>query len=1196
VSALQQPGIIINDILLEKSTDLLTAVLVFFKGSLLYLKHDFFYHVWEGIRLGPQVYANTKADLNDAINEFDQALFLQVTLKLLTPGPGVAPSQIEGAAAAELTQWLRASHWETEAELARHCRSRVEGTLSWVFELPELRQWRLGASAEGKAPRSLWLSGLPGVGKSTIAAYVIQALKAQHPEAAVAYFFCKASDAMLGKLPQLIRTLASQLAQDLPTARSHLQVQQSKSFNVEQSDPLFLYQSLVRDALQSVDKEVFIVLDGLDECSTEEQEADLQAILESLACLRVKLLVTSRVTGEISSALEASDKKELSYDDSKGDIELYIKDAVAKSRILEKGFKALEIDPPRFLTEKSGGNFLWVRLVLDSLKRKSQTKDFRDALDRLPSTLEGIYDELLQRLHSRESLRLALTIIRCVLHAARPLSVEEMETMVGLILQDDVLDLTNFVQTECGTILRLTAAQPATFYIVHETFRSFITTRSSSGESCADLGTSHLNLTMACLQSLNDPKNVKLQPIRGYAVTHWRSHLSDLRKHATGLSNEDFGPIFLKLQALLTNPHNVQSWIRDFLFQEAYTYQLHQSIDLYFDTAQMFFTEHGKTEDHTSSETTLWVDAFVVSGKARRLVYEHFRHVWLNTDWVELDRAEAVYRTMRALYDQPGEKNKIDLDSLVTATGFDKKTGIQLGNYAIALLVEGSEECVPIFQQALDQCYQCWHLHQGLAKYYEDHNDRDKAISCLEDALKVDTSQYPSAVWPHAQLVAAERSEKGDHEGAVEALRAARKQAPEKDAQQYWNAMAEIWEKQGNGNKMVDIYKEAIDAHPSSTTVYWEKMADTLYRGGAREMQWQTYRDAIKKDPENTKKYGANIREIATQLTSLCVWQPVPVILGQGAIEDPDNAVEYYEDLGKAYMAQRQWAKALEQFEKAAEKMDTKWIYRDIGHAYLGLGELDKALTAYEMVYAEATPVTRALTIGYVLVLKQDYALAASLFKSALNQLASGDAGPSSFCLGEVNDGEAQEEFRLNVQLALCYEALDRSEDAKPHLEQAVACLKPFVEEADKNKDRDLVYRHDARTYFHIGLAEERLNRREDAKASLERAIFLFEKTTLEGDDELQTSEAEEAAAALVRLQQEVGAGGKLTTLLETTDSMSLQRRLALPYTTDWYAAQNWEPPRRRGYEKWNKVSFTNKLICMYGERRVVLPWGFGHY
>jgi hypothetical protein len=336
----------LNDTLLENSTDLMTAIL-FFKGTLMYLKHDFFYHVWKGILLGPQAYASVKADLDNDINEFDQALFLQVTLKLISTRP-TENKDSDGPITADLIKWLQSSHWEVETEFTRHCRSRVEGTLNWVFDAQEFKEWRIGTS-ENRSSRSLWLNGLPGVGKSTIAAYVMQALKAQNPDACVLYFFCKTGDFSLNTMLQIVRTLGAQLVPPLLTARAHLQKLQENSFDVTKPDPLFLHQELFRDAIKDAANEIFVILDGLDECSTESQEVDFESLLDSLSNLPLKLLVSSRVTAEFSNAWSNATKRELTFDDSRDDIQLYVSDCLPKFKNLEKVFKVLNHQRSRIL-------------------------------------------------------------------------------------------------------------------------------------------------------------------------------------------------------------------------------------------------------------------------------------------------------------------------------------------------------------------------------------------------------------------------------------------------------------------------------------------------------------------------------------------------------------------------------------------------------------------------------------------------------------------------------------------------------------------------------------------------------------------------------------------------------------------------------------------------------------------------------
>jgi hypothetical protein len=77
-----------------------------------------------------------------------------------------------------------------------------------------------------------------------------------------------------------------------------------------------------------------------------------------------------------------------------------------------------------------------------------------------------------------------------------------MEVLTGLMMEDRVIDIQTFVESECDSLLRQTPIKDATFYIVHETFRSLITTKSSSKKNCIESIPSHLQLLMACLNCL----------------------------------------------------------------------------------------------------------------------------------------------------------------------------------------------------------------------------------------------------------------------------------------------------------------------------------------------------------------------------------------------------------------------------------------------------------------------------------------------------------------------------------------------------------------------------------------------------------------------------------------------------------------------------------------------------------------------
>jgi hypothetical protein len=58
----------------------------------MFFRHDFFYHLGQMLLLGPKIYTNAREVLDTVIAEFDQALLLQVTVKILISGNQPKPA------------------------------------------------------------------------------------------------------------------------------------------------------------------------------------------------------------------------------------------------------------------------------------------------------------------------------------------------------------------------------------------------------------------------------------------------------------------------------------------------------------------------------------------------------------------------------------------------------------------------------------------------------------------------------------------------------------------------------------------------------------------------------------------------------------------------------------------------------------------------------------------------------------------------------------------------------------------------------------------------------------------------------------------------------------------------------------------------------------------------------------------------
>jgi hypothetical protein len=133
--------------------------------------------------------------------------------------------------------------------------------------------------------------------------------------------------------------------------------------------------------------------------------------------------VSSRPTPEISRALSSVRIREIGYEDSRSDMQAYVSFWVSESKILEKGFKAMSQSPSNFIAERSQGNFLCVKIILDMLKDKTSSKDSLDVIETIPKDISDVYNQILSKLKRARSLELVLMILKFVLYSERLLTI-----------------------------------------------------------------------------------------------------------------------------------------------------------------------------------------------------------------------------------------------------------------------------------------------------------------------------------------------------------------------------------------------------------------------------------------------------------------------------------------------------------------------------------------------------------------------------------------------------------------------------------------------------------------------------------------------------------------------------------------------------------------------------------------------------
>ncbi|KAF6226640.1 hypothetical protein HO173_012470 [Letharia columbiana] len=234
----------------------------------------------------------------------------------------------------------------------------------------------------------------------------------------------------------------------------------------------------------SLAKPVYCVVDGIDECTdyNHTMSVKIMQIMEVCPNLRILLLGRPNVI-QTHSDNPAFGAIEITSAMLNHDIEAFINNEIAKSDILS--LPEFRTTVYKTLTDKSDGMFLWVRLMVDDLRKSSSKSEFSERLQNLPRGLEKAYQllflHLFQKLDKFE-LCLAHNVLAFTSASCRPLRFEELryahamhcrslETVAQpleeyLLLQPPqrVLDVTGGLVSMTDGVLRL----------IHSSVRDFL--------------------------------------------------------------------------------------------------------------------------------------------------------------------------------------------------------------------------------------------------------------------------------------------------------------------------------------------------------------------------------------------------------------------------------------------------------------------------------------------------------------------------------------------------------------------------------------------------------------------------------------------------------------------------------------------------------------------------------------------------
>ncbi len=375
---------------------------------------------------------------------------------------------------AAIRSWLSPTEFDSDgSEYRKHLKAHAPGTGDWLVQSEAYQKWHDSTETTTGA---LWIQGIPGSGKSVVAARLIQRLK-EEETAPVVFFFARRIIKSNSNPHNLVQDCLYQLLDHsipLQVRFNDLRKQRSSS---ECTPSQELWQAFLF-ALSTLPR-AYVVFDALDELAVEQN--DFLPLLSELAQMgpkSTKLIITSRPVPHLVDGLRGPPFGliRLTKRAVESDIGTYI-----EQRLVQQEQRPLteeqQVRIKETICQKAEGLFLYARLMLDQFMEQSATSVDRH-LQGLPESLEEMYVNLLHEHATRSGAGLPFQswLLSWVTHSTRPLRVTELATLVLSTpdqagLRNDQ-DAKSMVRTACGPLLEI--LENETVQIIHHSFTEFL--------------------------------------------------------------------------------------------------------------------------------------------------------------------------------------------------------------------------------------------------------------------------------------------------------------------------------------------------------------------------------------------------------------------------------------------------------------------------------------------------------------------------------------------------------------------------------------------------------------------------------------------------------------------------------------------------------------------------------------------------
>ncbi|PVG01762.1 hypothetical protein CPB86DRAFT_57754 [Serendipita vermifera] len=360
--------------------------------------------------------------------------------------------------------------------------------------LEEVDRWRVNLDA----PQVLWLSGVAGVGKSTVARELVDKWKLDGHLAGSFFFSRDAEETRVSRL--FFTTIAQQ-----GLSRLNSQVRTVVADGVRKLfDPLSATLEeqcllLFVKPVKVVNEPIVLVLEAMDECEPGACEQLLRIILPELFNLPyLKLLITSRPEAHIQRQLAPYEPQEVSLGLGDGsntqDVEIYMRRRLPKATLSENQILQL--------IERASGLFIWAKTVCDLVENLRGDRDtfINRVLSQNLRQINSIYrialEQAIGRNDEEENVLAYMDILRLITAAYEPLSPNTINQLLGIsnsmVIVNDLRSL-----LECH-------GPDEVIRFLHPTFRDFLCKSPDIGLYRVDINEAHALIGIRCLTTILD--------------------------------------------------------------------------------------------------------------------------------------------------------------------------------------------------------------------------------------------------------------------------------------------------------------------------------------------------------------------------------------------------------------------------------------------------------------------------------------------------------------------------------------------------------------------------------------------------------------------------------------------------------------------------------------------------------------------